>query len=53
VRCCAGDEGFGRSAGVDKQSIADFVVDLKNNLNKIWNRMSELLSASGVGGGDT
>src|SRR5664279_5408329 len=26
--------------GVDGQSIADFEVDLKNNLYKIWNRMS-------------
>lgn len=28
------------SAGVDKQSIADFEKDLKANLYKIWNRMS-------------
>jgi RNA-directed DNA polymerase len=28
------------AAGVDRQSIADFEVDLKNNLYKIWNRMS-------------
>jgi len=28
------------AAGVDGQSIADFEVDLKNNLFKIWNRMS-------------
>jgi RNA-directed DNA polymerase len=28
------------SAGVDKQTIADFEKDLKNNLYKIWNRMS-------------
>ncbi len=28
------------AAGVDGQSIADFEVDLKNNLYKIWNRMS-------------
>ena len=28
------------SAGVDKQSIEDFDVDLKSNLYKIWNRMS-------------
>ncbi len=28
------------AAGVDKQSIADFEVDLKGNLYKLWNRMS-------------
>ena len=28
------------AAGVDGQSIADFEVDLSNNLYKIWNRMS-------------
>ena len=28
------------AAGVDGQSIEDFEVDLKNNLYKIWNRMS-------------
>ena len=28
------------AAGVDGQSIADFEVDLTNNLYKIWNRMS-------------
>ncbi len=28
------------AAGVDGQSIADFEVDLKDNLYKIWNRMS-------------
>lgn len=28
------------AAGVDGQSIAEFEVDLKNNLFKIWNRMS-------------
>ncbi len=28
------------SAGVDQQSIADFESELKNNLYKIWNRMS-------------
>lgn len=28
------------SAGVDKQSIADFEKDLKGNLYRIWNRMS-------------
>ncbi|MCX4028832.1 group II intron reverse transcriptase/maturase [Spartinivicinus marinus] len=28
------------SAGIDKQTIADFDVNLKNNLYKIWNRMS-------------
>ncbi len=30
----------GGSAGVDEQSIAEFEGDLKNNLYKIWNRMS-------------
>ena len=28
------------AAGVDGQSVADFEADLKNNLFKIWNRMS-------------
>ena len=28
------------AAGVDKQTIADFEKDLKDNLYKIWNRMS-------------
>lgn len=28
------------SAGVDQQSIADFEIELKDNLYKIWNRMS-------------
>jgi RNA-directed DNA polymerase len=28
------------AAGVDKESIADFEKDLKNNLYKVWNRMS-------------
>ncbi len=28
------------AAGVDGQSIAEFEVDLKNNLFKIWSRMS-------------
>ena len=28
------------AAGVDEESIADFDKDLKNNLYKIWNRMS-------------
>lgn len=28
------------AAGVDGQSIADFEKDLKNNLYRIWNRMS-------------
>jgi RNA-directed DNA polymerase len=28
------------AAGIDKESIADFEKDLKNNLYKIWNRMS-------------
>jgi RNA-directed DNA polymerase len=29
------------AAGVDGQSIAEFEEDLKNNLFKIWNRMSK------------
>jgi RNA-directed DNA polymerase len=39
-------EAFGQvkenqgAAGVDGQSIAEFEADLKNNLYKIWNRMS-------------
>ena len=28
------------AAGVDKQTLEDFDKDLKNNLYKIWNRMS-------------
>src|SRR5262252_341533 len=28
------------AAGIDEQSIADFERELKNNLYKIWNRMS-------------
>ena len=28
------------AAGVDKQSLEDFEKDLKDNLYKIWNRMS-------------
>jgi len=28
------------AAGVDEESIADFDKDVKNNLYKIWNRMS-------------
>ncbi|WP_455288966.1 hypothetical protein [Cupriavidus necator] len=28
------------SAGVDRQSLADFEADLKGNLYKVWNRMS-------------
>ncbi len=28
------------AAGVDGQSIADFEADLKNNLYKLWNRLS-------------
>jgi RNA-directed DNA polymerase len=33
-------EANGGVAGVDQESIADFGKDLKNNLYKIWNRMS-------------
>ena len=32
------------AAGVDEESIADFEKDLKDNLYKIWNRMSSGLS---------
>ena len=32
------------SAGVDKQSIAEFEENLKDNLYKLWNRMSSLSS---------
>lgn len=28
------------AAGVDNQSLADFEKDLKNNLYKLWNRLS-------------
>ena len=28
------------SAGVDKETIADFEADLKNTLYRLWNRMS-------------
>jgi hypothetical protein len=43
------------AAGVDEQSLGEFESDLRNNLYKIWNRMSsgDLFSASGDGGGDT
>ena len=33
-------EANGGAAGVDGQSIADFEADLKNNLYRVWNRMS-------------
>jgi RNA-directed DNA polymerase len=41
--------------GVDEQSLAEFEADLRNNLYKIWNRMSSgvLFSTCGAGGGDT
>ena len=41
--------------GVDGQSIEAFEADLKNNLYRIWNRMSSgtYFPASGDGGGDT
>ena len=41
--------------GVDGVDLAAFEADLKNNLFKIWNRMSSgsLFSASGARGGDT
>jgi retron-type reverse transcriptase len=28
------------SAGVDRQSLEDFEINLKNNLYKLWNRLS-------------
>ena len=28
------------AAGVDRQTIADFEVDLSNNLYELWNRLS-------------
>ena len=39
--------------GVDKQEIEDFKTDLRNNLYKIWNRMSspDLVPAAGEGCG--
>jgi len=39
------------AAGVDGQSIGDFESDLRNNLYKIWNRMSSgtYFPASGAG----
>ena len=36
-KCVKANKG---TAGVDKQSLADFETDLKNNLYKLWNRMS-------------
>jgi retron-type reverse transcriptase len=30
----------GRAAGVDRQTIEQFDADLRNNLYKLWNRMS-------------
>ena len=42
------------AAGVDEQSIEEFGKKLKNNLYRIWNRMSSgLLSAAGANGEDT
>ncbi len=43
------------AAGVDGQSVADFETDLKNNLYRIWNRMSSgtYFHPCGDGGGDT
>ena len=37
------------AAGVDEQSISEFELDLKNNLYRLWNRMSfgELFPAAG------
>ena len=32
--------------GIDKQSITEFEINLKNNLDKIWNRMSGQLHQS-------
>jgi RNA-directed DNA polymerase len=41
--------------GVDGRSIAGFEADLKNNLCRIWNRMSSggVLPSAGARGGDT
>lgn len=40
------------AAGVDEQSIADFEVDLANNLYQLWNRLSSgSFSPSGAAGG--
>lgn len=36
-KCVKANRG---SAGIDKQSIAEFEEDISNNLYKIWNRMS-------------
>jgi len=43
------------AAGVDKESIADFERHLKENLYKIWNRMSSgsYGSSAGQDGSDT
>jgi RNA-directed DNA polymerase len=44
----------GGAAGVDRQDIEDFEKDLRNNLYKIWDRMSspDLVAATGVGRGN-
>jgi len=36
-KCVKANRG---AAGIDNESIKDFEADLKNNLYKIWNRMS-------------
>jgi len=42
------------AAGVDEESLGQFEADLKNNLYKVWNRMSSgRLPSSGAGGVDT
>jgi RNA-directed DNA polymerase len=43
------------AAGVDKQEIEDFEIDVRNNLYKIWNRMSSpyLVPATGAGRGSS
>ena len=38
--CYKAVKSNGGTAGVDRQSIKDFEKDLKNNLYKIWNRLS-------------
>ena len=38
--CLAEGEANGGAPGADGQSIEDFEADLKNNLYKVWNRMS-------------
>lgn len=39
--------------GVDQETLGEFVADLKNNLYKIWNRMSSGSFAGGIRGRGT